>query len=135
MANPKFNDTALTTHAARCRMGQPQVRAYLDTLPGVNGAFAQLYGTGARRFFVSGMYIGTVKATTYAAMQDLLASIDARQDLADGSTIASFVDCASGVHTNCILMSYNHGPIQMTKPTSDYQALCRVTAQIIQLVP
>jgi len=136
MANPTFDSTALTSHAAHCRIGPPQARAYMGMLPGVNGAYAQLHGQGARFIFVTGVGESAAKSTAALALDDLMDTVRTLQDLCDGNTVAAFVGSDGTSYSNCMLQTYNHGRVQMTMPTTTtYQALCPVSAQLIQLTP
>ena len=136
MSNPTFDSTDLTTKAPHCRIGTPQARAYTETMPGVNGMFAQLHGQGGRRIMVTGILIGDAQATAALALEDLMDEIRTLQDMADGATVEDFDGTDGEPYENCLLMGYNYARIHMTMPTTTtYQAMTRISADLINLTP
>ena len=136
MATPTFNSTELTSEAERDLPGSIDVRFYMETIPATDGQFAQPHGTGGRNITVQGILKSSNQATAALAMAALKTSLRTNQDLADGSTVATFVGTDANSYTNCILMSYETaGPIQISKAGSYYVARVAITATVRHLTP
>ena len=135
MSIPTFNATALVSGAARDLPGSPEVRLRAETLPGVNGKYVQRHGTGAREISVRGV-LEASGANPAAAHQSLKTSLRAKQDLADGSTLANYVGTDGQTYTNSMLTEYKAtGDLQVSPAASGYRAVVFVEATILQLTP
>ena len=135
MAQPTFNGTALTTAAAIDQPGVPQPRVYTETMPGVDGEYAQPHGRGARMISVSGV-LEANGDTAAAAHTALKTAVRSRMDLADGQTVATYIGTDGHNYTNCILISYEMaGPAAVWDAGATWTAQCRVTALLRQLTP
>ncbi len=135
MATPTFNSIDLTTDAERNTIGSSQVRAYIETMPGVNGVFAQAHGTGGRAISVSGLIKVTGKATAADAVADVMTLFATGEALVDGSTVATFVSTDGTSYNYCLMQSYTHGPVQVSSEGATYRAYLPVLAQLVQLQP
>ena len=135
MANPTFSSTALTSEAAHCRIGSRRPRAYVQTLPGVNGLFVQTHGHGGRDLIVAGLLTGS-GATPAAARNSAMAAFRQREALADGLTIATCTGTDGADYDNCLLQSYTHGKVRISRvAAANYVAYLPVRAQLLQLTP
>lgn len=140
MANPTFNGTELISTAARCLPGCPRARVSLNSLPGVDGAYASLLGRGVRRLAAVGFLEATDGGDSgsgpAAANQALQSALRARQELADGATIASYVGTDGHEYTHCILLSYEPaGQVQHATDGSTHIARLPVRVTLVQLDP
>ena len=132
---PTFASVALVSRGGRDVLSSPTVRARLETMPGANGQFVQLNGTGGREIVVRGI-LEAAGATQAQAHQALKAAIRARQALADGATVDDYVGTDAETCANCLLQSYEAtGRIQISPANSNYQALVFVEARIGHLTP
>ena len=135
MSIPTFYSTALVTRAARDMPRCPQVRLRAETLPGVNGQYVQLHGTGGREIVVRGV-LEADGATPALAHQDLKASLRSKQALADGARVADYIGADGATYAHCVLTSYEAvGEVQVSPAESGYRALLFVEAKIRQLTP
>jgi len=135
MSIPTFNSTALVSGAARDLPGSPEVRLHAEALPGVNGRYVQRHGSGARKIIVRGV-LEASGANPAVAHQNLKTSLRAKQDLADGNTLASYVGTDGQTYTNCMLTEYRAaGDVQVSPAGSGHRALVFVEATILQLTP
>lgn len=135
MADPTFDSVALTTDGAKNVIRSSQARAYIETLPGVNGAYMQAHGTGARPIIATGIYKVSGQETAIAALQALTAAFRVCEAKVDGETIGSYVSTDGVTYGYCLLQSYNHGQMRTCTVGSTYSAYMTVTAQLIQLDP
>jgi hypothetical protein len=134
MANPSFNATDLTTDAAHNRIGSRQVRSYDETLPGANGLYTQMHGTGGRGIQVAGI-LSAAGASASAARDALFTAFRAKEALCDGATIGDYIGTDGDTYEYCRIQSYTHGAVTVSVQDSSYKAYTRVSATIIQLVP
>jgi len=135
MANPTFNGTALTTQAARNQIGCRQVRAQTETLPGVNGLFVQPHGFAGRPIVVTGLLAATA-ASAALARNAVMDAFRAREQLADGEIVAAFVGTDGCTYANCLLQSYTHAAVQVSRQGPDsFAAYLPVAARLLQLTP
>ena len=135
MAIPTFNSIALCSAAARDEPGAIDTRCHVDTMPGIDGEFVQLGGSGGRDIRVSGMLEATGD-TPAESNQSLKAAIRGRQALADGSTLASYVGTDGATYDFCILKSYRAtGSVQVCKKGQGYAATVAMEALIRDLSP
>jgi len=135
MANPTFDNTALTAAAAHNRIGCREARAYTEAVPGCNGLYAQPHGTGGRALAADGLLTATGASAT-AARAAVMNAFRQREALADGDTVATFTGTDGEDYDHCILQSYTHGAVQVAKTgDSTYTAYLPVHAQLLQLVP
>ena len=137
MANPTFNSTDLTTDAPREIIGGIRVRAYLESLPGVDGEYAQPHGTGGRDIIVRGILKSSSQATAALAHSTLKTTLRTKQDLSDGSTVAAYVGTDGNSYANCLLISYDAmGPVQVSQQgASTFYAYVVVLARVRDLAP
>jgi hypothetical protein len=135
MSNPTFNDIELVTQAARTSLGCRQSRATTETMPGVNGLFIQPLGTGGRPIEVTGLLCG-VSTAGDLARSEALSAFGACEALADGRTVADFVDSDSTTYANCMVTRVSHGPVRIARRGSGvYLAYLPVTVGLLQLTP
>ena len=135
MSIPTFNSVALVSRAPRDTPASPQVRLRVETMPGADGQFVQLHGTGGREIVVRGVLEATGQ-TPAGAHQALKTALRARQGLADGTTVSAYVGTDEVTYANCLLKTYEaSGQVQISPAEEDYQALVFVEARIEQLTP
>lgn len=137
MANPTFNSTSLTSAAPQEFIGAIDARVVTETLPDVDGMFAQLHGQGARDISVRGMLKSSSQTTAALAVSTLKTTLRTNQALADGVTVASYVGEDGNTYTNCILMSYEMaGAIQVSRTSAtSFFGYLSIIARIRQLAP
>ena len=133
MANPSFDDTALTTHGATEILGSPAARAYAETMPDVDGAFVQPHGRGARQIIVGGAYLGSAQATVALAISTLKTTLRTIQQKV--GTRGTYVGADSASYTGCVLMSYQPGRPQVVPDGSNYKALVAIQAVVTDPTP
>ena len=109
MTTPTFNGVTLATKAHRMTADSPEVRAYFETLPGVDGEYVQTHGQAGRTFRVTGTLEGSAQATRAAALADLRGTMDTAQGLYV-ATCNTFVDTDGVSWANCVLMSWRLSP-------------------------
>ncbi len=135
MSIPTFNATALVSGAARDLPGSPEVRLHAEMLPGVNGRYVQRHGTGGRKITVRGV-LEASGADPATAHQNLKTSLRAKQNLANGNTLASYVGTDGQTYTNCMLTEYKAtADVQVSPAASGHRALVFVEATILELTP
>lgn len=139
MANPTWTPTggsplALTTAAARDMPQPPDVRVFRESLPGVSGEFAQGNGRGGRDVRFAGVLRASAGSASAAASQ-LKSDIRARQALATGAELGTYVGEDAHGYTNCVFLSFRAGPVQVERRGSTYYAYSRVSGAVRQLVP
>ena len=135
MSIPTFDSIALCSSAARDEPGPIDVRAQLETLPGADGQFVQYHGRGGREIRVTGMLEGSGD-TPAESNQALKAAMRARQGLADGATVATYVGTDGGSYSFCMLTAYRAaGPVQVRKNATGYTAIVAIEAVIRHLTP
>ena len=137
MANPTFNSTDLTTDAPREIIGGIRVRAYLESLPGVDGEYAQPHGTSGRDIIVQGVLKSSSQTTAALAHSTLKTTLRTKQDLVDGATVAAYVGTDENSYSNCMLLSYEPmGPIQVSRAgASSFFGFVVVLARVRDLAP
>ncbi len=134
MSNPQFNGTELVTRAGRDLPGGVAARYYAETMPGVDGLFVQTHGTAGRRIAVRGILQASGE-TPSAAHQALKTLLRARQALADGRTVASYVGSDGHSYSNCMLVSYEPaGEVVVSSAGPLYTATMLVAAVVLQLL-
>jgi hypothetical protein len=135
MPNPTFNGIELTALAARTQLSSRQSRAVTETMPGVNGVFVQPLGTGGRRIEVSGLLCQGGYAAP-SVRSDVLAAFRQREALADGRTIADFVDADGTTYPACMVTRISHGPLRVASPIAGVcAAYLPITVELLQLNP
>jgi hypothetical protein len=135
MSNPTFNDIDLVALAGRTQLGSRQSRAITETMPGVDGLFVQPLGAAGRRIEVSGLLYETA-FTPADARANALAAFRQREVLADGRTIADFIDADGASYANCMVMRVSHGPMRIVRPVAGvFAAYLPVTIELLQLTP
>jgi len=135
MSIPTFNGVSLCSAAAAETLHAPEVRLRIESLPGVDGQYVQTHGRGGRTIEVRGV-LTAAGATPAGAHQNLKALLRAKQALADGATVASYVGTDAAAYGNCVLTSYlPAAPVHVAPSGANYEALLHVTAQLHQLTP
>ena len=135
MASPTFNSVSLCSAAGADAPASPRPRVYFETLPGVDGEYVQAHGRAGRQIQLRGV-LAAEAATPELACAALKALLRARQDLADGSTVATYVGADGTSYANCLLLSYGPEGIVAASPRSGgYRAVLRIQAVIRQLTP
>lgn len=135
MSNPTFNGSALCSAAAAETIHSPAARLQIESLPGVDGEFVQVHGHGGRTIEVRGILRATGE-TPAGAHQNLKALLRAKQALADGDTVASYVGTDSTVYGDCVVTSYQPTPpVHVSAAAGQYKAMVRVAVELRQLAP
>ena len=133
MPIPTFNGTPLASAAQRDLPGSPEVRSYTETLPGVDGRFVQTAGRGGRGIAMTAILEATGD-TPAEAHQNLKTALRARQGLADGRTVATYVGADGHSYKHCLLTRYRAvGQVQVCAGGPPYRAVVAVAAELIQL--
>lgn len=110
MAIPTFAGAALVSGAAQEILGPPEVRVYLETMPGVDGLYVQGHGVGGRKIVVSGVLAET-NATAALAHGDLKTLLRGKQAMCDGRTVADYVGTDGRAYANTLVLDYQpEGP-------------------------
>ncbi|NLF32502.1 MAG: hypothetical protein GX591_16625 [Planctomycetes bacterium] len=134
MAEPMFDGVILTTDAGRTILGCRRSRAYVETMPGVNGAYVQACGYGPRPLAAEGLLAaqGSTAASARGAVMELFRQ---RERLADGSTLATFAGTDGHLYANCLLQRYAHGPLRIARGGGTFTAYLPVRADLLQVTP
>ena len=135
MANPTFDSTALTTKAATERIGGRRSRVYIDNMPGVNGAFVQAHGYGARQIVAAGLLkTGSTYATPTLAITNIWSEFVTVQNKSDGVTVATYVSTTGVSYTNCVLVAYEAaGRPQAVRDGANWSGILPVRATVLHL--
>jgi hypothetical protein len=130
MSVPTFNGTALFDGQERERFAPRRPRAYIETLPGADGAYVQTHGVGERTITVEGVLSYDSSGGRAAAVQMLKDKFRDRQELADGATVAAYVGADGQTYSDCILTDY-----QQTSPVwqTGGKVCINVTATVVSL--
>jgi hypothetical protein len=135
MPDPTFNGADLATEAAHTRVESRRPRAYIETMPGVNGAFVQMAGYGRRDIAIEGL-LTAQGASAALARNAVMNAFRQREQLADGATVATFTGTDGCDYPNCILQRYSHGRVRIARTTASvYTAYLAVHAALTQLTP
>ncbi|HOD83844.1 MAG: hypothetical protein BWX88_01117 [Planctomycetes bacterium ADurb.Bin126] len=135
MASPMFNSVALCSAAGADAPASPRPRVYFETLPGVDGEYVQAHGRAGRQVQVRGV-LAAQAATPDLACAALKTLLRARQELADGATVAAYVGADGTAYSNCLLLSYGPAGLMSVSPRpTGYRAVLRVQALVRQLTP
>ena len=133
MPTPTFNGINLVSRAAREMLDSPKVRLQLESLPGVNGQFAQLHGTTGREIIVRGV-LKASGPTPAEANLGIKAALRSKQALADGKTLADYVGTDGVTYRHCVVTSFRATDDVMLSPTADgCDAFVPVEARLSQL--
>jgi len=135
MSIPTFNGSALVTKAGRDLPGAPAARIHTETLPGLDGEFIQPHGSAGRRIVVRGVLQATA-GTPAQAHQALKADLRAKQALADGRTVGTYVGTDGHAYANCAVVSVQaEGDIVLSQTPGSCTATVHVRAIVRQLTP
>ena len=135
MSNPTFNGVSLCSAAAAETVHAPEARLEIELLPGVDGQYVQTHGHGGRKIEVRGV-LTAAGGTPGGAHQNLKALLRAKQALADGATVATYVGTDAANYGYCVLTSYlPAAPVHVSPAGATYEALLHVTATLHQLTP
>lgn len=135
MSVPTYNSTPLVSRAGRDLPSAPHVRVKAETLPGVNGQFVQLYGTGGRTIVVRGVLEASGQSPAQAH-QAVKSALRARQNLADGTTVATYIGTDGSQYANCILETFEAaGEIHVSPGAGNYKGSVLIEARILHLTP
>ncbi|MHC4718667.1 MAG: hypothetical protein ACYS5V_16995 [Planctomycetota bacterium] len=135
MPIPTFNGTELGSGGQRDLPASPEVRSYSETLPGVDGRYVQPAGRGGRRIAFRAV-LQAAGTTPAQAHQDLKTALRARQQLADGRTVASYVGTDGHDYGHCLLLSYRAaGTVSVRADGTACQAAVPVAGIVLQLNP
>lgn len=137
MANPTWtpaggSPVALTSAAARDMPDPPDVRVFRESLPGVDGEFAQGNGRGGRDVRFAGVLRASGGSASAAASQ-LKSDIRSRQALATGAGLGTYVGEDAHSYANCVFLSFGAGPPRIEKRGGTYYAHSRVSGTVRQL--
>ena len=111
------------------------VRVRTETLPGVDGEYVQPHGTAGRDITTDGWLeaSGNTPALAHAALKTLLR---ARQDAADGATVATYVGTDGHDYDNCVLISCApQAAVETTAGGGTFRAVVPVKAVFRQVAP
>jgi len=104
-------------------------------MPGVNGQFVQLCGTGGRAIVVRGVLEASGESPVQAHQAVKLA-LRAKQDLADGTTVATYVGTDGSEYANCLLEIFEAvDNIHVSPDEGNYKGSVLVEARILHLTP
>ena len=135
MSIPTFNGTDLVTRAERDIPASPELKARFESLPGMDGQYVQPHGVGTRQIVVEGI-LEASGAQEDQAHQGLKSALTAKQQLADGATVAAYVGTDNTTYSNCVLVAYlATDSVQIAKSQDGFCALVPVQARILQLAP
>ena len=135
MPTPTFNGTGLITRAPRDFPGSPELRLRAESLPGVDGQYVQPHGVAGRRIVVRGLLQATA-ASAQEAHAGLKSILRAKQGLADGATVATYVGTDGREYPNCIVNSVEPtGEATVSPDDEEYQAFLPVEIHIVQVTP
>ena len=136
VTTPTFDSVALFTKAVRSIPGSIQTRVFFETMPGLDGMYAQTHGKGAQDHRLTGILEGTSNAslaTAYANWRTALQTIQAK---ADGNTVGDFLDLNNATVSNCILLRYEQvGGVQTRISSDKYICYARCVAVVRELNP
>ena len=127
------NDPLLDT-GYQTFVGSPDARVNLHQIPGVDGAFAGLFGVGTRQIVGQGFLEGGGDATASTAIALVKLSLTTLQAFV-AADILSYTDTDEVVYTNCILTSVQKtGPaIAHVEGAAGFVARMPVSFSILQL--
>ena len=135
MSNPTFNSVTLCSSAAADAPASPKPRLYIETLPGVDGEYVQAHGHAGRQIQVRGV-LACQAASAALAQQGLKVLLRARQELADGATMSTYVGVDGASYANCVLLSYQaSGGVSVSPSRGSFRAVVRIEAVLRQLTP
>jgi len=136
MANPTFDGTSLFDQAARDLPAPPDARYTAESMPGMDGQFVQLFGTGAGKIRASGL-LTAAGATATEAHQNLKQALRQRQSLVGAAGLADYVGTDGRTYDNCLLAAYRgDGTVEIeTIAAGSYRAYLPCVAEIEQFVP
>jgi len=132
MSNPTFDSQTLCHRSAVEIPSAPAARIHVESMPGVDGDFVQLHGSGGRRIRLQGE-ITASGATPSAAHQALKAVIYQRQQLI--GRVATYFGTDGQSHGDCVLMSYQPQAARVAANEQDYTASAPITAEIYEAAP
>jgi len=132
MSNPTFDSQTLCDRSAVEVPSAPAARVYTENLPGVDGDFIQLHGSGGRRIHLQGELTAS-GATPSAAHQALKVLISQRQRLVGAA--ATYVGTDGQSHSDCVLMSYQPQAARVAANGQDYTASAAIAAEIYEAAP
>jgi len=132
MSNPTFDSQTLCDRSAVEVPSAPAARIYTENLPGVDGDFVQLHGSGGRKIRLRGE-ITASGDTPSAAHQALKALISQRQQLIGRA--AAYVGTDGSSHGDCVLMSYQPQAARVAANGQNYTASAPITAEIYEAAP
>jgi len=133
---PTFNSVALFTKAPQHRSSSPRPRIYFETMPGLDGEYAQTHGHAGRQHRLTGVLEGAAGNTRAKALENFHSALSICEALVDGDTVATFADLDGGETTNCIMLSYNHvGGIYTRTSGENYVCGGRCVCALRELAP
>lgn len=133
MSVPTFAGSSLVTDSERQADGSPRARVSLAEIPGVNGAYAQQAGLGAKEIVVEGVLMGTSNTSSALALAALRTAMAGVRALV-GNAPNTFVDCSATSISNCLLQAYDQvGPFLTGLSGTNYAARAAVRAVILVL--
>ena len=135
MSVPTFNSTPLVSRAGRDLPSCPRVRVKAETMPGVNGQFVQLSGTGGRTIIVRGLLEASGQSPA-EAHQAAKSALRAKQNIADGTTVATYVGTDGSHYANCLLEAFEAtDDIHVSPGDGNYTGSVLIEARIVHLTP
>lgn len=135
MAIPTFNSSGLFSDGERDMPGPIEPRFYAEHMPGAHGQYIQPHGKSGREIVAAGWLAATSAVSATVAMAALKTLVRAKQALADGTTIATYVGTDGSSYAYCVMLSYAAGPAVITGGVGAYTARCRASARLRQLNP
>ena len=134
MSTPTFDSANLTSRGERQILGSPRNRTYMSTLPGVSGVYVQENPVGPRMIQITGQVNLTANVASrvlaFAAMEAALVVMHAKI----GKT-ADLVGTDGVTYSDCVLASYDVGPVTTYPAGYDFGAIANATARLIHTVP
>ena len=130
-----FDNTALFTAGERDAPGSPASRAFMETMPGASGEYAQTFGRGGRDITASGILraTGNTAALAHTAFN---AAVRTKQELGIGSEVEDYVSADGTTYGSCMLVSYViAGPISAYHNGTNYTVEAVCAARLRQLDP
>ncbi len=132
MSTSQFKSESLCTRGGVEVIGSPSARVYLETMPGVDGEFAQPHGISGRTIVVRGE-LTAAASTASAAHEALKVLIRSRQSLV--GQFGAYVGTDGHQYDNCVLKGYNAGPIRIAAAAGGCAAIAAIEARIHHTTP
>lgn len=128
-AKPTFNLCELATRGYYDIPQSPRARIAVENVPGVNGDFVQVHGSGGREIEVHGQM--AIQGNTADLAHSLCKlAIRSCQNLV--GTTGIYVGCDGVGYSNCSLMSYTASRCTVVKDGQKFLGVCSIEAKVHQ---